>query len=588
MAANALDGNQSKMVRRSARVNAKKPEWDCEDMLPPSPLKTKRASTVKKSTVKDLEDMPPPSPVTTKRAMSVKKSTAKKTVRKTLVCDDDYDYDYDCEVFELPNFASAPPQSTSVSLFSEQQPIGDEKKSENTPNEASAILEPTEAALNESSGEKKNGTFEIEKENVNNVSGVGVLPTENALPSVSMLGAKLKTSTIQSSDSETDTLPSVSLLGAEVTTSDSDHEFLPSVSMLGAKPKAKKVSVIPTPVSVHKKSTRSTRKTVAGDNDGAAGTAIVDDLNASRFQYAYLLKDAEPSADTAPNAAAAPADALNESSGEKKNGTFEISKEHANDVSGVNLLTEDESDAEEQEKLDNKTKKIQSPPIAVSDSDQEALPSVSMLVTGTDRKPKFNRTINANLPIVDLTDSPATKEPESNNKAEAIASALAVEANATTEKINDKTFSPVETKAPQKSISVAPTQPGTSTWLTLPPAGAKRVPKQTKNASPLKVHTPFKRKSPRTSNGASKRPLTSAKKKCLLSMAKDVIAARTSNKQVAFSSPAKDGPRTPNRALSMGIKKTPFRLPAEGKSKILFLLIKITNGLSLIPHSRCS
>lgn len=49
-------------------------------------------------------------------------------------------------------------------------------------------------------------------------------------------------------------------------------------------------------------------------------------------------------------------------------------------------------------------------------------------------------------------------------------------------------------------------------------------------------------------------------------MAKEAIAERASSKQVVFSTPAKDPTRTTNRAISMGIKKTPYKLPTEGES----------------------
>lgn len=522
MAVNASESDQLvKMVRRSARVIAKKAEWDCEDM-------------------------PPPSPITTTRAMSMKKSTVKKSVRKTLICGDDG------ENSDATNSPSIMPQSNYVSLFGEQKPIEIEDQSKNMANCTLVNSLPTEAS-NESIGEKKNGTFDISNENLNNVSGTDLLTDdekENS-PSVSMLGAKLEASKIHSSDSETENLPSVSILGEQLHAPHTKHEKLP----IFVEPKAKKTSEIPTPVAAQKKS-RSTRKTVVRGEDA---NVVSDEANATRFKYAFLLKDDQRN--TNENASAPdetspqPAETLNETIGEKKNGTFDISEENVNDV--AELLTEDESDAEEKQNLPSvsmlgtKPKKTQSPAIAKSDSENENLPSVSMMASASIRKNKNEQPINKRISIVDLTDSPAIKKNVSNNEVNAKESE-----SIATEKVNDKTFSPVES-------TVSP-KPGTTTWLTLPPAGTNKS-KNMKNPSPLKVHTPFKRKSPRTSNGATKKPLTSAKKKCLLSMAKEAIAERASSKQVVFSSPAKDLTRTPNRAISMGIKKTPYKLPTEGK-----------------------
>lgn len=538
MAARALDGDQLKMVRRSARVIAKKTEWECEDM-------------------------PPPSPVSTKRAMSVKKSTAKKVVRKTLVCGDDEEH------FDAP---ISPPKMAEPNYDSAPRPneFGDEDATKETPaiskpieprsNEVVGdttidtppILEPT-GVLNESCGEKKNGTFDVSKENANDVSGVDLLTEDESenLPSISMLGAQLKASKIQSSDSETENLLSVSALGAVLHSSESGEDSLPSA----AKPKTKKASKISTSVAAQRKS-RSTRKTlvISGDTDGAS----TDDASTDSSKAAFLMKDdksnTEGNETASMETSLQPVEALNESNDEKKNGTFDISEENVNaDVSGTNLLTEDESDAEERGKLPSVSmlgvgpKKIKTPELANSDSEHEMLPSVSMLANASICNLKKEHHINTRISIVDLTDSPAAKKTSAAN-----GMAVNDAESADTGDVNDRTFSPVESSASAQSA--------VSTLLTLPAAN-----KSTKNPSPSTVHTPFKRKSPRISNGASKRPLTSAKKKCLLSMAKEAIAERTSNKHVAFNSPATDRTRTPKRGLSMGIKKTPYRLPTEGK-----------------------
>lgn len=522
MAANAMDGDQFKMVRRSARVIAKKTEWECEDM-------------------------PPPSPYPAKRAMSVKKSTVKTSVRKTLVCGDD---DEDSDAANLPSEA---PRKNYVRLLSGHQSSEDEGKVENMANESSAIPDPTEAHS------------ESTVENVNDVSGTDFLSEDEQeqLPSVSMLGAKLKASKIQSSDSETENLPSVSILGA----SESKPE---NMSSLVPAPKTKKMPDIPVSVSAQKK-TRSTRSTlVCGDDDDL----LTDDSEIQPFKCTSPSKDVQSNAEankTAPTETSSePAGALNETNGDKKNGTFDISKE---DMSGVNLLTEDESDAEEKHNqpsvnmLAVEPKHVKSPEIAKSDSEHESLPSVSMLATKTDRKIKHKSHIDTRISIVDLTNSPAIKKTALDK--EPIKNDSDAE-SAATSKVNDKTFSPLES-------TVAP-KPATSTWLALPPTGTKPS-TNAKSPSPLKVHTPFKRKSPRISNGASKKPLTSAKKKCLLSLAKEAIAERTSNKQVAFSSPAKERTRTPTHPLSMRVKKTPYRPPTEGKQQTNCNLIysKITN-----------
>lgn len=538
MAASALDGDQLKMVRRSARVIAKKTEWECEDM-------------------------PPPSPVSTKRAMSVKKSTAKKVGRKTLVCGDDEEH-FDAPIsppkMTEPNYVSAPrPNEFGGEDATKETPVISkpiEPRSNNveggTKIDTPTVWEPT-GVLNESCGEKKNGTFDVSKESVNDVSGVDLLTEDESdnLPSISMLGAKMKASKIQSSDSETENLLSVSALGAVLHASESGEDNLPSA----AKPKNKKASKMSTSVAAQRKS-RSTRKTlvVSGDTDDAS----TDDASTDFPKAAYLMKDDQSNSEGNQTASMAtslqPVEALNESNDEKKNGTFDISEENVNaNVSGTNMLTEDESDAEEKGKLPSVSmlgmgpKKNTSPEIANSDSEHEFLPSVSMLANASIDKLKKEHHTKARISIVDLTDSPAAKKTGAAN-----GMAVNDAESADTGEVNDRTFSPVESSAPAQS--------GESTLLTLPAAK-----KSTKNPSPSKVHTPFKRKSPRISNGASKRPLTSAKKKCLLSMAKEAIAERTSNKHVAFNSPATDRTRTPKRGLSMGIKKTPYRLPTEGK-----------------------
>lgn len=533
MAASALDDGQLKMVRRSARVIAKKSEWDCEDM-------------------------PPPSPVSTKRAMSVKKSTAKKLVRKTLVCGDDEEH------FDAPN---SPPKVAEPNCVSASRP---NEVGEDTANETPAISEPTEA-LNESSGEKKNGTFDISKENVIDVSGVDLLTedeTEN-LSCISMLGAQLKASQIKSSDSETEDLLSVSALGAVLHVSESDQENLPSA----AKPETRKASKFSTSAAAQKKF-RSTRKTLVVSEDIDA--ASTDEATTDSPKAAYPSEDDKSKNDgnkTAPiEMLLQPVEALNESNDGKKNGTFDISKENVDaDVSSTNVLTEDESDAEEKRNLPSvsilgmEPKKNKTPEIANSDSEHEILPSVSMLGNASIRKFKKEAHNNTRISIVDLTDSPAVKKTGATSELTKDGAESAKNAG-----VNDKTFSPVESSA-------------TSTLLTL--AAAE---KSTNNPTPSQVHTPFKRKSPRISNGASKRPLTSAKKKCLLSLAKQAIAERKSNKQVAFNSTATDRTRTPKRGLSMGIKKTPYRLPTEGKKKHEFPIhfFKFTNYFVVLRSQR--
>lgn len=528
MAASALDGGQLKMIRRSARVIAKKTEWECEDM-------------------------PPPSPISTKRAMSVKKSTAKKPLRKTLVCGDDEEHF---------NAAKSPPKVAQLNFVSAPRP---NESDEDTANETPVIPQPSEV-LNESSGEKKNGTFEISKENMNDVSGVDLLTEDetDSLPSISMLGAQLKASKIQSSDSETENLLSVSALGAVRHASESDQENLAAA----AKPKTKTASKSSITVAAKKKS-RSTRKTlvVSRDTDGAStDDAIIDSPKAPKTSEDDRSNNEKNK--TAPvETSLQPAEAVND---EKKNGTFDVSKENVNaDVSGTNLLTEDESDAEEKQNLPSVSmlgigpKKNKTAEIANSDSEHENLPSVSMLANASIKKVKKEHRNNTRISIVDLTDSPAVKKTGPTNEMTTDDAESAV-----TAKVNDKTFSPVE--------STASVQSATSILLTLPAAE-----KSTKNPNPSKLHTPLKRKSPRLSNGPSKRPLTSAKKKCLLSMAKEAIAERKSNKQVAFNSPSTDRTRTPKRGLSMGIKKTPYRLPAEGN--FFFTKLSIYSKSLIIP-----
>lgn len=559
MAVDALNGEQSKTIRRSARV-ALKSEWVCEDMPPPS---TPLASA-------------------TKRAMPVKKSTAKKSVRKTLVCGDDE------ENFHKTDVPSDAPRKNYVSLLVKSPPSPTiEETGEIAASEASFLPEHTEVAK-ESECEKKNGTFDLSDENEKDLSAVDLLTDDENenLPSVSLLGAKLKASKIQSSDSETDTsLPSGSILGAKSKASknrlqDSETD-LPSVSILGATPTANKVQLLETKnsssfsilaasdsetenvsaVTKNKRAskvsssfsaqnkTRSTRKSLA--SEGAGDITSNDGSNTLPFKIP-LLETSPPHTvadDTAQNEKSLlPVETVGKSNEENKDGTFEVLQENSNDVSGVNMLTEDESDVDEDPNMKTKTVKTANP-----DSELEPLPSVSMIGTLRNKMASIEQSVDKRISIVDLTDSPAMKSNSPIREANRN-TAGPVTPKEIKIKINDVTFSP---KVPSVSA-----KPSTSKWLTLPPAGTS---KNSRNPSPMKVQTPFKRKSPRMSNGASKKQLTSAKKKCLLSMAKEAIADRAASKQVAFNSPHKFRLNTPARALSMGIKKTPYRMQAEGK-----------------------
>lgn len=536
MAVDAMNGEQSKIIRRSARV-AMKSEWVCEDMPPPST----------------------PSASATKRAMSVKKSKAEKSMQKTLVCGDDGE---NSDKTDLPSKA---PRKNYVSLLVNSSPM--EETIEIAASAASTIPEHIEVA-NESDGEKKNDTFDISNENEKDLSGVDLLTDDENenLPSVSILGAQLEASKIQSFDSETEnSLPSVSILGATLkaskvqlseaknsptfnilAASDSETENWPTVSMLGVDevPKNKRASKVPTSLPAQNKA-RSTRKSLASEDDSTDGS------NTFHFKIPPVLESSPPNTaadETAQNGELLrPDEAIGESNEEKKDGTFEITKENLNDVSGVNVLTEDESDVDENPNLKTKTVEVASP-----DSELEPLPSVSMIATVSDQMTSIEQNVDKRISIVDLTDSPAIKMNSLNGEANHIA-AKSVTPQQIKIKLNDVTFSP--------SVSA---KPSTSKWITLPPAGSS---KHSKNPSPLKVQTPLKRKSPRTSNGANKKQLTSAKKRCVLSIVKEAMADQASSKQVAFSSPTKIRTNTPARALSMGIKKTPYRVQPKGNKK---------------------
>lgn len=416
------------------------------------------------------DEMPPPllSSPAIKRATWAEKSKANKLVRKTLVCGDDDEND------AIENNAS--PQAAHINFVSR------------LPHQSSVDYSPS-------------------------ILG----PTNKKVVSI---------------DASED------LFAIPFSESDAEpEEHLPSEnSKLSAEQEKNILSQITTPTSKQMKSRSTRNNLVSGVDDFVLDvTNATEEIQLSEPQRSNdvsLLPDNRPSESTEErenvpfeiSAIMELGESLNESDTnvEKKDGTFDISTEMANATN--NLITEDESDAEQQQ-----TKISQMP---ILQPEEKNLLSVTGAIK-KDRK-KVTRTSNT----IDLTiDSPVINALKKTSDSVA------------TVNTNNVVLSP--------GHFVKSRQSDTSTASQMTPAEIRE--KNTKNQKPFTVA--FRRNSQRLSNG-NKKPPTSAKMKCLVAMATE-IAAERSNKHVAFGNLTLN--RTPVRTTSMGIKKTPFRLQTEGK-----------------------